>query len=348
MQKKRFAILYTVLMLSLIISGCSLKKRQENIDLGFNSIAALEYENALACFEAAAAAGEDSQQIARGKGIALLGLTRYEEAIEEFLAAFSYSDSKVDDFDYDTNYYLATAYFKMNQLEQAGAVYSAILDLKPEKEAYYLRGIVYLNQGELKKAGLDFDEAIKLAPQDYDLRIEIYQAMEEKGYKEEGKAYLQAALASTGQKLSDYEKGRLSYYLEDYENARIYLESQKGTKDSESTLLLGRTYEKLGDYNYASSIYSNYLADNSQDVTLLNRLGMCKLQSGDAQAALDCFNRALELGDKSMTQILKFNQIVAYEHLGDWAQANVLMKNYLQLYPDDQDALREYEFLKSR
>lgn len=159
---------------------------------------------------------------------------------------------------------------------------------------------------------------------------------------------MQAALASTGQKLSDYEKGRLSYYLEDYENARIYLEAQKGTKDGESTLLLGQTYEKLGDYNYAASIYSNYLADNNQDVTLLNRLGMCKLHSGDAAAALDCFNQALELGDKSMTQTLKFNQIVAYEHLGDWAQANVLMKNYLQLYPDDQDALREYEFLKSR
>lgn len=348
MRKKRLAVLFAGLMLSLIISGCSLAKRQENIDLGFAAIAALEYENALTCFEAAADAGENPQQIARGRGIALLGLTRYEEAIEGFLTAFSYSNSSVDDFDYDTNYYLATAYFKMDQLEQAEKVYSAILALKPEKEAYYLRGIVYLNKGELKKASLDFDEAIKLASQDYDLRIEIYQAMAEKGYKEEGKAYLQAALASTGQKLSDYEKGRLSYYLEDYENARIYLEAQKGTKDGESTLLLGQTYEKLGDYNYAASIYSNYLADNNQDVTLLNRLGMCKLHSGDAAAALDCFNRALELGDKSMTQTLKFNQIVAYEHLGDWAQANVLMKNYLQLYPDDQDALREYEFLKSR
>ena len=61
-----------------------------------------------------------------------------------------------------------------------------------------------------------------------------------------------------------------------------------------------------------------------------------------------CFNRALELGDRSLTQILKFNQIVAYEYLGDFEQADVLMKNYLQQYPDDQDALREYEFLKSR
>ena len=348
MQKKKLLVLGTGLLLSLIISGCSLKKTQGNLDQGFTAIASLEYENALTFFETAATEGEEPRQISRGKGIALLGLTRYEEAIEEFLTALSYSDARVDEFDYDTNYYLATAYFKLGKLDEAEAIYSAILNLKPEKEAYYLRGIVYLNKEQLKQASTDFDEAIKLEPANYDLRIKIYQAMAEKGYKEEGKAYLQAALGNTGEKLSDREKGRLSYYLEDYEGARSYLEAEKGEKDSETTLLLGQTYEKLGDYNYAASIYSNFLADHSEDVTILNRLGMCKLEAGDAKAALECFNKALELGNSSMTQVLKFNQIVAYEYLGDFDQANVLMKTYLQAYPDDQDALREYEFLLSR
>lgn len=348
MQKKKRLVLMTGLLLGLVISGCSLQKEQGKLEQGFSAITALEYENALTFFETAEAEGEEPQQISRGKGIALLGLTRYEEAIEEFLRALSYSDARVDEFDYDTNYYLATAYFKMGRLEEAEAVYTAILNLRPEKEAFYSRGIVYLSGDELKQASQDFDEAIRLDPQDHDLRIEIYQVMESKGYKEEGKAYLQAALGNTGEKLSDREKGRLSYYLEDYESARAYLESQKGEKDSETTLLLGQTYEKLGDYNYAASIYSNFLADNSQDVTILNRLGMCRLQSGDAQAALECFHKALEIGDSSMTQVLKFNEIVAYEYLGEFDQANVLMKAYLQAYPDDQDARREYEFLKSR
>ncbi|MGN1314998.1 MAG: tetratricopeptide repeat protein [Lachnospiraceae bacterium] len=348
MQKKRLAVLCTVLLMGIWISGCSLQKKQENIQQGFTAIEALEYENALICFETAGAQGEDARQIARGKGIALLGLTRYEEAVEEFLTAFTYSDAAVDEWDYDTNYYLATAYYKMGWLSRAKEVYTAILNLRPEKEAYYLRGILNLEEGELKQATLDFDEAIKLAPKDYDLRIEIYQAMKENGYKDEGKVYLQSAMGNTGEKLSDFELGRLSYYLEDYESARGYLESQKGAKDGETALLLGQTYEQLGDYNYAASIYSNYLADNSQDVTILNRLGMCRLQSGDANTALECFNRALELGEVSMTQVLKFNQIVAYEYLGEFEEAGVLMKNYLQLYPDDQDAIREYEFLRSR
>ncbi len=348
MQKKRNIISGLILVLGLAASGCSFKGKQENLDVGFAAIAALEYENALTSFEAAAAGGEDPQQAQRGKGIALLALTRYEEAVQAFLAALSYSDASVDELDYDTNYYLATAYYKLGELEKAKAVYTAILDLRPEKEAYYLRGVIYLAEDNLKQANLDFGEAIKLAPQDYDLQVDIYFSLEERGYKDEGKTYLQAALANNGQKLTEYERGRLSYYLEDYENARNYLESQEGAKDGETTLLLGQTYEKLGDYNYAASIYSNYLADNSQDVTILNRLGMCRLESGDAQAALECFNQALDIGDKAMTQILKFNQIVAYEYLGDFEQADVLMKTYLQQYPDDQDALREYEFLRSR
>ena len=59
---------------------------------------------------------------------------------------------------------------------------------------------------------------------------------------------------------------------------------------------------------------------------------MCKLQAGDARSALEYFNQALALEDSSMTQTLKFNQIVAYEYLGDFDQASVLMKNYLQIY----------------
>lgn len=348
MQKKRNMVLGMIVALGLSASGCSFSRQQNNLELGFEAINALEYENALASFETAAQSKEDPQQAARGKGIALLALTRYEEAVQEFLTALSYSDASLDELDFDINYYLAAAYYKLGQLDEAKAVYTAILDLRSEKEAYYLRGVVYLAQDNLKQANLDFGEAIKLAPQDYDLQVDIYLALEEKGYKDEGKAYLQASMANNGQKPTDYEKGRLSYYLEDYESARNFLESQKGVRDSESTLLLGQTYEKLGDYNYAASIYSNYLADNSQDVMILNRLGMCRLQAKDAQAALECFNRALELGDRSLTQILKFNQIVAYEYLGDFEQADVLMKNYLQQYPDDQDALREYEFLKSR
>lgn len=316
--------------------------------MAFDSITALEYETALEHFTAAEEVAEDAQQIARGRGIAYLGLASYKEAIEQFLLALSYSDEFVDNFDFDTNYYLATAYFKNGQSEEAEKVYSAILALRDDRDAHFLRGISLLEQDKLSEAKADFDIALSRDASDYDMRIEVAKVLEERGYDTDAKAYLQAALGNNEKKISAYEKGRLSYYMGDYEAARNYLESGKGSKDADTILLLGQTYEKLGDYNYAASIYSNYLTQNPGDVIIYNRLGMCKLQSGDARSALDFFEQALALEDPSMTQTLKFNQIVAYEYLGEFDQAAVLMKNYLQIYPDDKDAVREYEFLKSR
>ena len=49
-----------------------------------------------------------------------------------------------------------------------------------------------------------------------------------------------------------------------------------------------------------------------------------------------------------MKQVLLFNEIVAYEHLGEFEKATSLMKEYLVAYPDDELAIREFEFLSTR
>ena len=54
--------------------------------------------------------------------------------------------------------------------------------------------------------------------------------------------------------MTDYQKGRMYYYLSDYENAKNYLEKARRDGGAEAVLLLGQTYEELGDYNYAISV----------------------------------------------------------------------------------------------
>ena len=49
----------------------------------------------------------------------------------------------------------------MGKYEEAGAVYSAILDLRENKEAHFLQGVVYLKQGNLSAAKNHFNEAVK-------------------------------------------------------------------------------------------------------------------------------------------------------------------------------------------
>ena len=149
--------------------------------------------------------------------------------------------------------------------------------------------------------------------------------------------------------MTNFEKGRISYYLGDYENARTYLDKAKEESGYEAVLFLGKTHEELGDYNYAISVYNTFLNDSGEDCPeILNQMGLCKMEMGDYEGALQAFQQAMQVEDNGMMQVLKMNEIVAYEKLGEYKQAAVLLGNYLKTYPDDETAKREYEFLKTR
>ena len=129
---------------------------------------------------------------------------------------------------------------------------------------------------------------------------------------------------------------------------RLSLEEAKTQKGLEAYLYLGKAYETTGDYNYASTVYNSYLAKNSDNAQIYNQLGICEMQKGQYAKALDAFQKGLKVGDKTMQQSLQYNEIAAYDHLGEFKKAAVLMEAYLKNYPDDEKAKREYEFLKTR
>ncbi len=348
-MKFKIRIVLAAVCIVLLAVGCGMGRKQDNIDQGMAAIAALEYEEALGFFETALVEGEDQELIYRGQGIAYIGLTRYEEAVEALEKSLSCSSWNVGGLEFDTNYYLAAAYYKNGDMDSAMRVYDAILDMRPgEKEACYLRGVLELEQDEFDKADADFQKAVSLDKKDYDCLLDIYRSLEENGYREAGEEYLQTALDEGESGMSDYDKGRLYYYLQDYDNARNYLEMARDTGSAEAVLFLGRTYEALGDYNYASSVYANYLEKDSDNPQIQNQLGICRMQMGEYEAALEAFEAGLASEDTAYMQTLKYNEIAAYENLSQFQKATVLMESYLELYPDDESARREYEFLKTR
>ncbi len=135
----------------------------------------------------------------------------------------------------------------------------------------------------------------------------------------------------------------------DYDRAKQNLENAvQNERDPQATLYLGRTYEALGDMNYAASLYRSYLENDPGNAQVMNQLGLCLMNIGDYNAALDVFNKGLELGDPAMDQSLWFNLITAYEYMGDFNRAKTMMQDYLKEYPADEDAVRENEFLATR
>ena len=348
-QKINIQRVLPLMLAGMLLVGCSADEQLNYTQQGMAAIQSLEYGEALNYFKNAQDEGEDEQLLYRGMGLAYMGLTRYEEAITYLEAALHSGGSKVEDVDFDINYYLATAYYKNGQPQDAINAYSAILALRPrEKNAYYLRGCVKLSQNDFDGAQLDFNEAVVLDSRDYDQMIRIYMVLEEYGYKDAGMVYLQNALKENEKSISDYDMGRICYYMGDYENARNYLTKLKTTTDYGAALYLGRTYEALGDYNYASSIYAGYVENDQSKAEIYNQLGLCRMKMEEYESALTAFQAAMNIEDNGMMQTLKFNEIVTYEYMREYKTAAALMSSYLRSYPDDEAAKREYEFLQTR
>ena len=306
-----------------------------------------QYAEAISSLKKGEEKGESIRKVYRGLGIAYMGLAEYENAIEAFLKSLDGSNGIPDSMDYDVNYYLAAAYYKNGQLKEAEKTYDSIIDLESRDAiAYELRGKVRLEMGRFEEAMEDFDRAIELESKDYDMLLEIYKVLENEGYGEAGRTYLENALEEGKKSMSQTQKGMMYYFMGEYEEARQILEKEKNG-GKQAVTYLGMTYEKLGDYNYACSLYNNYLL-SQKDAALYNQLGLCKMQMGDYEAALTAFEEGMLVENCPCIQNLKFNQIVAYEYLGQFDKAKVLMESYLLTYPDDEEAKREYDFLKTR
>lgn len=346
---KRINLLTVGALVLMLCTGCGADEKTDNISAGMEAVQNLEYQTAIQCFEAALENREDERKLCRGMGLAYMGLSQYEDAIAYLEKALQLSDGSIEDIDYDINYYLATAYYRNGQTQEAVSVYDAILALRPkEEEAYYLRGVVKLYSGDYDGAKLDFDKTMELNAQNYDRLIQIYTVLADNGYKEAGREYLRQVIADNEKDISNYDLGRIYYYLEDYENAKTYLSQVKISANYEASLYLGRTYEALGDYNYASSIYNDYTINDQSKAEIYNQLGLCRMQMGEYELALMAFQAAMNIEGNEMMQSLKFNEIVAYEYMEDYKTAAALMNDYLKSYPDDETAQREYQFLKTR
>lgn len=346
-RKKNLGV--AVLAAALLLGGCGKKQGDTNLQAGMELVEQYDFQGALESFEQALLNREDMELSYRGQGIAYMGLGNYADAEQAFLKSIENAGNRLTGLEYDINYYLAGAYMKQGKYKQAEEVYSAILALrKKDIDAYYLRACAVLRQNRYEEAVADFEKAFSLDSGNLTLVTDAYVEMKEAGFGEEGKTYVQDFMNKKEKSLKDGEKGIIYYYLEDYENARIYLDTFVNGKDPELSMILGQTYEKLGDMNYAAVVYRTYLDSNTPDAALYNCLGICLMHQEKYEEAVTAFESGIGIGNSDYLQELRFNLIVAKENMGKFDEAKTMIQEYLQAYPDDQKAKDENAFLKTR
>lgn len=334
------------------LGGCAMGGATGNkTTLGAAELEKGNYQQALELFEEAVKEKEQQMLAYRGMGISYMGLAQYADAETAFGAALEYTDGKQSENVRDISLYLATAQYRQEKYEDTIITSTEILEASEtgDVDAYFLRGASNLYEGQQEAAAQDFDAAVIMAPDDYDLYLNIYECYNQLNLSGMGSDYLQSALNIQGNDMEHfYNRGRIYYYLEDFEEAQSQLIGPVEAGYEPAMYLIGKVYLALEDYNHALDIYKQIQKKFGDSSALFNGYAMCAIASGDYTSALSYISQGLSMEESDSLQELYFNEIVTYEKMLDFAAAKAKAQQYVQRYPGDEAGLREWTFLSTR
>lgn len=288
----------------------------------------------------------EKEEAYRKIGINAMEEGNYAEAMEAFNNALTQA-KEFGANEVDICYYKAAAQFAAGSYSSAIETYDALLDYDDKNsDAYFLRGCVYLKSNESGKAQEDFKKAVKYAEDD-EIYLQIYNSLKGAGYEAEAREYLSEALKKkAGKQAVNYTvKGRIYLLEENYEKAEEQLKTAIEKGDVEANLYLAKVYELQEQEEKAENCINAYVKEKPESSVAYNQLGCQEMEQGNYQKAIEQFCKGLELEEVTNEQELRSNLIAAYEYSGDFESARTEMKAYLEDYPEDEAAAREYLFL---
>ena len=348
MRNKKIICLLAAGLGALLLTGCG-GEYQKTYEQANADLEEANYDYALNEYQACISAGYKLAQSYRGSGIVKLRTGDYQGAIDDLTNALN--DEKTGKSDRkDLLEYRAAAELKAELYDQAMADCQTLAeDYSLNANDYYLTGCVALAMDSYDEASSNFSEAYG-SDSTYEMAIQIYEAYLGQDMEADGTRYLEAALKTEAKTADDYcERGKVYYYMDDYENARTELTTAADKGSTEATLILGMVYMAQGDTSNARSFYQQYIdADGDDPAKGYNGLALCDISDGDYDSALQ--NISQGLGDATSDEMrdLLFNEIVVYEKKLDLSTALSKAQEYVQTFKDDDAAAKELTFLQSR
>lgn len=336
---------------ALCTTGCSLFTPAVNYtESGSRKVESGDYTGALADFQRGINAGENLLLVYRGAGLAYMGAEEYDKAIEAFDEALENMEQGKKDVAVDILLYKSSLLFKTEQYEELISVCDQILELdSSNSDAYFLKGTCALRSGDLDEAAQNYESAVDHAKTDYDLYLDIYKEYEQIDQSAEGDLYLQKGLdIPDSSEKGHYNRGRIYYYLEQYDQAKNELQDFADIKHPRCLELMAKVYLEDGDIDESIDIYKELIEEEKDIAGSYNGLALCEISRENYQDALDYIKKGLEQEDTKAIKELRYNEIVAYEGLLDFATAKLKCGEFVARYPGDELGQKEYKFLESR
>lgn len=285
----------------------------------------------------------------RTYGLECLQNGDYEGAVEAFQTALDQVRGTVGDAEIDICYYKAEAQFLNGSNMEALETYTAIIDYNDDSRAHFLRGCLYVQMGMESECQKDFDAAIEGDPDNYELYIGIHDMLEAQGKIDEANSYLNQALLIKGEHATDkVYKGRIEYLLGQYDQAVLHLSEAVEKGEPEGNYYLAQVYLAKNDMTNAEKYFQAYVDAGRANSACLYEMGCIKMGRGDYSGAIEHFKNALELESVPNKSAILRKLTIAYEYAGQYSSAKDIMKMYVEMFPNDWEAVRELTFLETR
>ena len=345
-MKRKMIIPSAALVALLLLSGCR-GIDSGAYDKGMEALENRDYDTAIEQFQLAAEEDDREAEAYRGEGIVYLEKGDYTSAEKLFAMSLDAMKYKNEEFSEDVLYYEAESCYKAGDTDQADQIYRELLEGQNPAKAYLKLGELYMLQGDTDQAVENFSQALSLSP-DFNSYIEIYESFKDANMEGDGARYLEEALELTPTEASDYYAlGKIYYYLQDYENAKIALNQSIELGDQNASLLLGSVCLETGDISGARNLFQGQVEAGNQ-AEGYNGLALCDMTEGNYDAALSEIATGLESANDDQREVLLYNEILVYEYMRDFATAKQKMAEFLTQYPMNQQAVRENKFLSTR
>lgn len=292
---------------------------------------------------------QNDKRILRAEGIAYYKMQNYKKAIKEFDKALEISE--LPKLNLDILYYKGSSLRAAGSYQMAIKVYQKILSgNKKNATAYADRALCYRCMGAYRQSLADYNKAISLDTDNYEYYFGKYNLLMEHNDASAAEAVLdQAAKISADTDQDKYNLAKVRYLQGNYDSALTDFGDSLNKGFREAGYYLGEIYRSKKDYPKAVYYYDNYIkAGNVSAPDVYNQAAVCLFKTDDYEKAVKYLEKGIAYNDTGTLQVLKKNEIIAYEHLGNFSKANDKLKDYLKSYPDDKDAVREAEFIKTR
>jgi tetratricopeptide (TPR) repeat protein len=147
----------------------------------------------------------------------------------------------------------------------------------------------------------------------------------------------------------------LYYQAEAYMNLGEYEEAveiydqfiAKKPKEERNYILKGYCYGQSGEYEKAEAVYEEGFQQTGDGEFLLN---LCNtyLATEEYDKALELIEENRDVDSEDTARELLFSEIVIYEKQQEYEKAYEKAKEFVEVYPDDEDGQKELTFLESR